>query len=208
MMRRKGVLFTRVLPVVLSILILSFALAPMQSRAVFAATGEKTGPVGLTVENRSSGYVYLWLEGPSFYYLVVKPGETKVYTVMRGEYFQTVRACGDTASSIVDVSKQTRMIMPVCGANAKQAGTSPYVVDLSKVIKIVKVTVKNEADTRMLAILTGPSTYVFTLNKGESRDYTIAKGEYTVQYFACGWYGYKNFTAYHGSSLEISCPRR
>lgn len=204
----KGVSRTRVFLAILLMLVVSFGVAPIQGRSAFAAAGEKTGPVGLTVENRSSSYVYLWLEGPSFYYLVVKPGETKIFTVMRGEYFQTVRACGDTASSIVDLSKQTRMIMPVCGANAKQAGTSPYVVDLSKVIKIVKVTVKNESDTRMLAILTGPSTYVFTLDKGESRDYTIAKGEYTVQYFACGWYGYKNFTAYHGSSLEISCPKR
>jgi len=208
MHREKGVWLTRAFLAALSILIICFALAPIQDQPALAAAGEKTGPVGLTVENRSSGYVYLWLEGPSFYYLVVKPGETGIYTVMRGEYFQTVRACGDTASTIVDLSKQTRMIMPLCGANAKQAGTSPYVVDLSRLIKIVKVTVKNESETRMLAILTGPSTYVFTLNKGESRDYTIAKGDYMVQYFACGWYGYKNFTAYHGSSLEISCPKR
>lgn len=207
MNKQKGVRLSRTFYFFLIALLVCIALAPVYIRPALAAADEKTGPVGLTVENRSSGYVYLWLEGPSFYYLVVKPGETKIFTVMRGEYFQTVRACGDTASHIVDISKQTRMIMPVCGANAKQAGTSPYVVDLSQIIKIVKVTVKNESDTRMLAILTGPSTYVFTLDKGVSKDYTIAKGEYTVQFYACGRYGYKNFVAYQGSSLEISCPK-
>lgn len=206
-MMRKNNWLTRSVVAGLLVLVVCFAVFPMQGKSALAAAGEKTGPVGLTIENRSSGYIYLWLQGPSFYYLVVKPGETKVFTIVRGEYFQTVRACGDTASSIVDLSKQTRMIMPLCGANAKQSALSPYVVDLSTIIKIVKVTVKNESDTRLLAILTGPSTYVFSLNKGESRDYTIAKGDYTVQYFACGWYGYKNFYAYHGSSLELSCPK-
>lgn len=206
-MNHKSVYSARTIYLFLIALFACSAIAPIQIRPALAAADEKSGPVGLTIENRSSGFVYLWLEGPSFYYLFVKPGETKVFTVMRGEYFQTVGACGDTASHIVDLNKQTRMIMPVCGANAKQAGTSPYVVDLSKIIKIVKVTVKNESDTRMLAILTGPSTYVFTLEKGAARDYTIAKGEYTVQFFACGRSGYKNFMAYQGSSLEISCPK-
>ena len=74
-------------------------------------------------------------------------------------------------------------------------------------IKIVKVTVKNEAESKALAILTGPSTYVFSLNKDVSKDYTIAKGDYEVQYFACGKYGVKEFSAYYNGVLKLKCPK-
>jgi hypothetical protein len=100
------------------------------------------------------------------------------------------------------------MIMPVCGGHAGQAATSPYVVDLSEIIKIVKVTVENDSETRLLAILTGPATYVFLIDEGDSKDYTIAKGDYSVQYYACGTVGYKDYYAYHGSKLSLSCPKK
>jgi hypothetical protein len=186
--------------------IFSTAAVPVPSRSSSFAIAEKSELVALTVENRSSGIMYLWLDGVAFYYLTIGPGETKLFTVERGEYYQKVRACGDTAESIVDITKRTRMIMPVCGGHASQAATSPYVVDISEIIKIVKVTVENESDTRLLAILTGPSTYVFLIDEGESKDYTIAKGEYSVQYFACGRVGYEDYSAYHGSKLSLSCP--
>jgi hypothetical protein len=173
-----------------------------------AAILEKSELVALTIENRSSGIVYLWLDGVAFYYFAIDPGETIMYTVARGEYYQKVRACGDTAESIVDITKRTRMIMPVCGGHAGQAATSPYVVDLSEIIKIVKVTVENDSETRLLAILTGPATYVFLIDEGDSKDYTIAKGDYSVQYYACGTVGYKDYYAYHGSKLSLSCPKK
>jgi len=182
------------------------AAIPTPTRSLNASAAEKSELVALTVENRSSGIVYLWLDGVAFYYFAIDPGETIVYTVTRGEYYQKVKACGDTAESIVDITKRTRMIMPVCGGHASQAATSPYVVDLSEIIKIVKVTVENDSETRLLAILTGPATYVFLIDEGDSKDYTIAKGDYSVQYFACGKVGYKDYSAYHGSKLSLSCP--
>lgn len=184
------------------------AAIPTPTRALDASMADKTELVTLTIENRSSGMVYLWLDGVAFYYFAIDPGETIVYTVVRGEYYQKVKACGDTAESIVDLTKRTRMIMPVCGGHASQAATSPYVVDLSEIIKIVKVTVENDSESRLLAILTGPATYVFLIDEGDSRDYTIAKGDYTVQYFACGSVGYKDIYAYHGSKISLSCPNK
>jgi hypothetical protein len=156
--------------------------------------------------NQSSGYVYLWLNGPSFYYLAVKPGETKTYTVMRGEYFKDVSYCGARDSSIIDLTKYTKLLMPMCGANTRQSPSSPHVVNITNTIKIVKVTVKNEADSRVLAILTGPSTYVFSLDKEDSKDYTIAKGDYEVEYYACGKYGVREFSAFFNSVLKLKCP--
>jgi hypothetical protein len=186
--------------------ILTSAAVPTPSQSSLSAVIEKSELVALTVENRSSGIMYLWLDGVAFYYLTIEPGETKLFTVERGEYYQKVRACGDTAESIVDITKRTRMIMPVCGGHASQAATSPYVVDISEIIKIVKVTVENDSESRLLAILTGPATYVFLIDEGESKDYTIAKGDYSVQYFACGLVGFEDYSAYQGSKLSLSCP--
>ena len=189
------------------ILVLMSAAVPLPNSVSFASTSEKSDLVALKVENDSTSYAYLWLDGPSFYYFVVKPGETKTFTVMRGEYFKDVSYCGARDSSIIDITKQTRLIMPVCGANTRQLSSSPHIVNITNTIKIVKVTVTNDSESRVLAILTGPSTYVFSLDKDVSKDYTIAKGDYEVQYFACGRYGVREFSAYYKSVLKIKCPK-
>ncbi len=193
----------------MSLIILVFLTAaiPLPNSAAVAATNQKSDLVALKIQNDSSSTAYLWLDGPTFYYFVVKPGETRTYTVLRGEYFKDVSYCGARDSSIVDLSRHTKLLMPVCGANSRQSPSSPHVIDITNTIKIVKVTLTNEADSRVLAILTGPSTYVFTLDKDASKDYTIAKGDYEVQYFACGAYSEKEWSAYHKSVLKFKCPK-
>jgi hypothetical protein len=190
----------------LIVLVLITAAVPLPRSSSVASSSENSDLVSLKIVNQSSGYVYLWLNGPSFYYLAVKPGETKTYTVMRGEYFKDVSYCGARDSSIIDLTKYTKLLMPMCGANTRQSPSSPHVVNITNTIKIVKVTVKNEADSRVLAILTGPSTYVFSLDKEDSKDYTIAKGDYEVEYYACGKYGVREFSAFFNSVLKLKCP--
>lgn len=200
-----------VMPVVIIvnlILVLTMTAAvPVPRSSLSAVTSEKSDLVSLEVVNNSSGYVYIWLNGPAFYYLWVKPGESKTYTVMRGEYTQDVSYCGARESSTIDLTKKTKLFMPVCGANTKQTPSSPHVVDITNTLKIVKVTLVNDADTRVLAILTGPSTYVFLLDVEAEKDYTIAKGDYEVLYYACGSNGVKGFSAYFNSVLKLKCPK-
>jgi len=188
------------------VIIFTSAAIPLPNASNNATSAGKSDVDGLKVVNNSSGYVYLWLNGPTFYYFAVKPEETKTFTVMRDEYSLDVSYCGARSSSIVDLSVHTALIMPVCGGRATQAAKSPHVVDVTETIKIVPVTVINEANTKVLAILTGPSTYVFSLQKDEEKDYTIAKGEYNVQYFACGKVGQRTFHANKGSKLKLTCP--
>jgi len=191
----------------LIILVLLSAAIPLPNSAAIASANGKSDLVALKIQNDSSSTAYLWLDGPSFYYFVVKPEETKTFTVLRGEYFKDVSYCGARDSSIVDITIHTKLVMPVCGANSRQSPSSPHVVDITNTIKIVKVTLTNEADSRVLAILTGPSTYVFTLDKEASKDYTIAKGDYEVQYFACGAYSEKEWSAYYKGVLKFKCPK-
>lgn len=200
----------RTLPILflVSLVILVFltAAVPDPASTSLAAVSERSDLIALTVQNKSSGTAYVWLDGPAFYYLVIKPEETKTFTVLRGEYFQDVRYCGASDSTIVDLTRQTKLVMPVCGANTRAVPSSPHLVDITNTLKIVKVTLTNEASSRVLAILTGPSTYVFLLDKDESKDFTIAKGDYEVAYYACGAYGEKEWSAYYQGVLKFKCP--
>lgn len=195
--------------IVISLIIMVFltAAVPLPNSTAVAATNQKSDLVALKIQNDSSSTAYIWLDGTSFYYFVVKPEETKTFTVLRGEYFKDVSYCGARDSSIIDLTRHTKLLMPVCGANSRQSPSSPHVVNITNTIKIVKVTLTNEADSRVLAILTGPSTYVFSLDKDATQDYTIAKGDYEVQYFACGSYSEKEWSAYHNSLLKFKCPK-
>ena len=190
------------------VVLLTSAAVPGPTASISATTSGRSDLVSFRVVNKSSGTVYLWLNGPTFYYFAVRPEETGSFTIMRGEYFLDVSYCGARTSRIVDLSVQTTLVMPVCGGRASQAaGSSPHVVDVTETIRIVPVTVENEATSQVLAILTGPSTYVFLLNKDEAKDYTIAKGEYRVQVFACGKYGERTWFAQKNATLELTCPK-
>jgi hypothetical protein len=192
----------------LAVLILLTAATPLPGRGVSFATTDPGDLVRLTVENRTTGYIYMWLRGPEFYYMVIKPESTAVFTVERGTYTQTVRACGDTASKTIKINTHTRQVMPMCGANAKnltQSGGAIY--DLSELIKIVKVTIDNEATTNLMVILTGPATYVFTVMEDDENDYTIAKGKYQVKYWACGKSATRTWHANADSKLKLECPK-
>jgi hypothetical protein len=191
----------------LTIFILLTAAVQMPGSSNIASVNEKSDLVALKVENDSTSTAYLWLDGPSFYYFVIKPGETRTFTVERGEYDKEVSYCGARDTSTIDLTKHTKLLLPVCGANALNPPTSPHVVNITNTLKIVKVTLTNELDSNVFSIFTGPSTYVFTFGRDESKDYTIAKGDYTIQYWACGKYGIREFTAYHNIVMKFKCPK-
>ena len=191
----------------LTIFILLTAAVQLPGSSNIASVNEKSDLVALKVENDSTSTAYLWLDGPSFYYFVIKPGETRTFTVERGEYDKEVSYCGARDTSTIDLTKHTKLLLPVCGANALNPPTSPHVVNITNTLKIVKVTLTNELDSNVFSIFTGPSTYVFTFGRDESKDYTIANGDYTIQYWACGKYGIREFTAYHNIVMKFKCPK-
>jgi hypothetical protein len=135
--------------------------------------------------------------------MVVKPEESEVFTVMRGKYDQTLRACGDTVESKLDMTSTQTLVMPKCGSKSVTSG----VIDLGHLIKIVKIKVENESNSKMIVVLEGPATYVFSFDKDQKKDYTVAKGDYKVTYYACGRIGERNFSVYEGKELTLDCPR-
>ncbi|HEY5573269.1 MAG TPA: hypothetical protein VIK64_09690 [Anaerolineales bacterium] len=183
------------------------AAAPAPLAVSTAAVQARSELVRLTVENRTSSPIFMRLQGPSLYFLRIEADGSEVFTVTRGEYESTITACGVTKTDTLDMSTPKRVVMPVCGGRAPAAQSAPQKVDLSDIFRIVPVTVINEADTQVLAVLTGAGTYVFLLNKDAERDVTIVKGDYDVKIYACRSVTTIEFSSYKNANLVLRCPQ-
>ncbi len=166
----------------------------------------KSDLIRLTINNRNTGPMYLRLSGPTFYYLSVEDETRTNFTIERGKYDYSLTACGATTTGSLDLSSNKILVMPVCGGNAGKSSQNPAKVDLSTEHKLVRVSVENETSGRALVILTGPATYVFSLEKNKEYTYTVVRGEYDVQVYACGRYGTRTWTAQKNHKLIIECP--
>jgi hypothetical protein len=176
--------------------------------SLFLPTGvkAKSDLIRLTINNRNTNPMYLRLTGPTFYYLSVEDETRTNFTIERGEYDYSLTACGATTTGTLDLSSNKILVMPICGGNAGASSKNPDKVDLSAEHKLVRVSVENETNGRALVILTGPSTYVFSLDKDKTYTYTVIRGEYDVQYYACGRYATRTWTAQKDHKLIINCP--
>ena len=173
-------------------------------RALPAQASVRT--ITLTIDNRANSGISLYLTGPGTYYLQV-PKETRTsYTVNQGEYKYTIKGCGMTVKSELDLSQDTILINPVCGGNIRVIPKDLSKIDLSAEIKVVPVTITSELTYKTFVILTGPSTYVFTLKPDQDLAVTIGRGTYTVRYYACGVNIKKTFQAQKNTTLTLRCP--
>jgi hypothetical protein len=166
----------------------------------------KSELIRLTINNRNTNPMYLRLTGSSFYYLSVEDETRTNFTIERGEYDYSLTACGATTTGTLDLSNNKTLVMPICGGNAGASSKDSDKVDLSVEHKLVRVSVENETSGRALVILTGPTTYVFSLDKDKTYTYTVVRGEYDVQYYACGRYATRTWTAQKDHKLIIDCP--
>jgi hypothetical protein len=185
------------------------AAAPLPVR-LMESVAAKSDLIKLTVDNRSSGNLYVWLEGPAFYYFQVNSEDLEVFAIARGDYTYKFRACGDTVTGEINLNSQRKLIMPVCGGRAfheSEASDPAADFDISSEIKIVEVSVENDSNSKLFVIMTGPTTYVFTFAVDAEQEYTIAKGDYKVQVWGCGRYGIRNFSAFKGKTLVLECPK-
>jgi hypothetical protein len=136
----------------------------------------------------------------------LRPGETKIYTPVRGEYKMTLFSCGQYTNKELDLSKHKTMIVPKCGYVAFNGKAPPGKIDAGKIIKLVRVTIENNTDNYMKVILTGPATYVFTFAKDEAKVYTISKGDYDYTMYGCGGTVKGTITAHAHKVIKFKCP--
>jgi hypothetical protein len=162
--------------------------------------------VRLTVDNRNPKQLQLYLSGPAYYSFKIAGEEKVIFAVNRGVYDYTITGCGRIAKGTLDLSVNKTLVMKECGTSSASLAKEPNRVDLGQVLKVVKIKVENLATGNSLVILTGPSTYVFSLKEDASTSYTVAKGKYEVQIFACGGSYKTTFEATKGYKLNVRCP--
>ncbi|NUM45832.1 MAG: hypothetical protein HUU38_14100 [Anaerolineales bacterium] len=176
---------------------------------LISATGvafAKSERVKFTVENNSNKVLTLRMTGPESLYLVVEAGETEVFTPLRGEYEITMFSCGAYADDELDLTTIKTLVVPACGSSGPPK--SDKKIDASDTIKLVKITIENDAtNSTMVVVMTGPGTYVFSFKAGQKASYTVPRGDYKVTYYACNSSATRNFTAKANKVLELSCPK-
>ncbi len=178
-----------------------------------AAAPEAASTVPLTIENRSTDYVTLQLTGHKWYYLYVKPGETKTFTIERStNYDQRFYSCGIFRDPGWDLSKKLSVVVPRCGDEEyKFNERSPKVqnakVDASEMYKIVRVRFDNTTDHNLIILLTeGEAYYAFYIPEGESRVYTINRDDYVIEQYGCPTFTEFDWHAQQGKVKKLVCP--
>lgn len=199
-MANKGrIIQSLVLLGMLAVLLVSAAL-PMATAAA------QVDQVRLRVDNRNSKQITIQLNGPAYYYLKVEGKEKETFAINRGVYKYIMTGCGMRTTGSLDLTVNKTLVMPVCGGSASNQTRDPNRIDLGKVLKVVNIKVENLTEGYSMIILTGPSTYVFSLKTDVTKNYSVAKGEYDVKVYACGTSFTRKFVAEKDAKLKIRCP--
>ncbi|TAK12776.1 MAG: hypothetical protein EPO32_07455 [Anaerolineae bacterium] len=160
----------------------------------------------LTIENQSDKPVYLWLTSETHtYYLETAAGTTQVWTPEKDEYTYRMLACGANLYGEMDLTQVQRFVVPVCGSKAS-AEVNDSETDVARLIKLVRITVENATGARVILALHGPDGYVFSLEKGESKEYTIPRGDYTYTAYGCGTVFLGDLFATAQGKELVKCP--
>jgi hypothetical protein len=109
----------------------------------------------------------------------------------------------------LDLTTQQKLIRPGCSDGGVEEGDIGNKIDLSDEVKIVKVYLNNEFTYNVYVTLYGPATYILPAGGDGNTTYTIARGDYTYWYFACGTYHTGMFSAKDGRTLKLhdmACP--
>lgn len=142
----------------------------------------------LSISNESKDPVYLYLTGDQYYYFSVAPGSDAVYTPEAGDYTYKLTACGATKTGTLDLTKNASIVVPACGSHYRTNydDVPENDIDAGKLVRILRLSIENDEDSNLWLIVTGPSTYVFRFTANETKDMTLAAGDYDYTIYGCG----------------------
>ncbi len=193
-------------PILTSLLLTALVISLLVATIPPGAAQASPGSINLTIDNRATSGISLALQGPGVYTLKVGGESSQVFKVLHGIYSYTLKGCGMTVTGKLSLTQDTTLINPICGGNVKAIPKDPSKVNLGALLKVVPVKISSELDYSVQVILTGPSTYVFTLKPDQNLAVTIGKGAYQVKYYACGVNVKQSFLAYKNAKLILDCP--
>ncbi len=193
-------------PILTTLLLAALVISLVVATIPLGAAQASPGSISLTIDNRATSGISLALQGPGVYMLKVGGEASQVYKVLHGIYSYTLKGCGMTVTGKLTLTQDTTLINPVCGGNVRAIPKDPSKVNLGSLLKVVPVKISSDLKYQVQVILTGPSTYVFTLKPEQDLAVTIGKGTYQVSYYACGVNVKHSFLAYKNARLNIDCP--
>ena len=103
MIRRKS------LPLIIFLLLISVL--------IMAAISQRSILTRLEIRNKTGQSVKISLNGNGkFYFLTVNPYTTKIFTVVRMVYAQTIFTCESSLSGVLDMTSNVRLVFPPCSS--------------------------------------------------------------------------------------------
>lgn len=161
-------------------------------------------PMPFTIANGNPKTVYVTLKGPKTYNFRVGGNTTSVYSVTNGKYTYTLSACETSVGGKIDLTKYQVMNIPVCGASASGSADEHQVyISFSN---IVRANFTNHTSTGLAVLLKGPRGYSLYLPVGTTKTFSILRGNYSYEYFACGKTFKGKFEATNKTQIDLSCP--
>ena len=192
-----------------------FFIAVMIVTLVFTTDvlAETKSIIRVTAINDSQYHFYLFLYGGGEEYTLSVPSySTDKIFITPGEYSYYMEACNYSKSGKMDLSVFRTIHIPVCGGRAAQYRTKFHHIDVSTIMKPVKVKIRNKTgDSVGLYLRTLDDHKFLNFSPGEVQEVILKKEEgvqYVYSFQACGG---KLVTGYYSPlarwPLDLKCPK-
>jgi len=182
--------------------------------AVFTDTAlaEKSGVVRLTVINNSQFDFSLELYGPGEYSIYVPAKSDGKIIVDRNEYSYVMEACNYVKTGTLNMTIFQTIHVPACGGNAGAVRNKLHHIDVSKLFKPVRITIRNKTNEKIgLYLRTIENHYFLNIKANEITTAVVLKEPdvlYVYSYLACGELITGYWTPVVSPPFDLKCPTK
>jgi hypothetical protein len=178
------------------------------------ALAETKPVIRITVLNNSQFPFYLYLYGGGEEFTLQVPARSsEKYFITPGEYSYYMEACNYSKFGKMDLSVFQTIHVPVCGGRAAQKASKFHHIDVSTIMKPVKVKVRNKTREDIgVYIRTIEDHHFLNLVKGEVIELILKKEEgiqYVYSFYACdGQLVVGYYSPLARWPLDLKCPKK
>jgi hypothetical protein len=168
-----------------------FLIAILGITVVFteSALAEKTGVVRLSVINRSQFEFSLDLYGPGSYSLSVPAKSDGKVFVDRNEYSYVMEVCNYVKTGTINMNIWQKIHVPPCGGKGV-ARPKLHHIDTSKIVKPIRITVKNKTGEKVDVYLrTIDDHHFLKFETGEVKTVIVKKEDGVAQDYVYSFQG-------------------
>jgi hypothetical protein len=194
--------------------VLLIAIAGISAIFTTDALAETENVIRVTVLNSSQFDFYLYLYGVGGEYTFDVPARSNAkFFINPGEYSYYMETCNYSTNGKMNLSVFQTIHVPVCGGRAAEKGTKFHHIDVSKIVKPVRVKVRNKTGENVGVYLrTMEDDHFLNLTRGEVIEVILRKEagiQYVYSFLGCGGQlvaGY--YTPLVRIPLDLKCPKK